>query len=153
MTDQSPPWSSRSALISVSDLDRSTAFYQAILEIHEVLRDEQIAILSGDASRPFTLYLRQALRGASRSGQDSLGVRALSIDVGTTAALDGVEERLRANDAFRDRQSIPSREKLEVLRGIDPDRFPLNFVADESNSEMSKVDYEYVITLMYAIDV
>jgi hypothetical protein len=153
MTDESPPWSSRSALISVSDLDRSAAFYQAVLEINEVLRDGQIVVLNGDVSRPFTLYLRQALRGASRSGQDSLGVRALSIDVGTKAALDRVEEQLRANNGFRDRQSIPSREKLDVLRGIDPDRFPLNFVADESDSEMSRADYEYVITLMYAIDV
>lgn len=153
LTDESPPWSSRSVLVSVSDLDRSAAFYQAVLEIHEVVRDEQIAILRGDASRPFTVYLRQALRGASRSGQDSLGVRSLGFDVGSKTALDRVEERLRAIDAFRDRQSVPSHDKLEVIRGHDPDRFPLSFVADESGTGMSEADNAYVIALMYAIDV
>jgi catechol 2,3-dioxygenase-like lactoylglutathione lyase family enzyme len=153
MADETPPWTSRSVLVSVSDLDRSAAFYQQLLGVHEILRDDQLAVLHGSAGQPLAIYLRQALRGATHSGQDSLGVRSLGFDVGSFAALDRIEEILRASDAFRDRQSIPTRDTFQVIRGEDPDRFPLNFVADESGEEMTVADYSFVIRLMYAIDV
>jgi catechol 2,3-dioxygenase-like lactoylglutathione lyase family enzyme len=152
MPDESTKWSSRSALISVSNLDRSVKFYQAVMQFEEVLRDEQIAILRSHGTRPYALYLRQALRGASRVGQESLGARALGFDVESLADLDKVEERLRAANAFKDRQGMPNHEKFEVIRGHDPDRFPVSFVADESNTELSLEDDAFVISLMYAID-
>lgn len=153
MISGSAKWSSRSILISVKDLNRSIAFYGVVLELDEVLRDEQIAVLNGGEVRPFTLYLRQALRNASRSGQHALGVRSVSWDVGSLDELDQVEARLREADAFRDRASLPDREGLQVVRGYDPDRLALSFVADDSETAMSPEDYRAVLGWMYTMDV
>lgn len=152
MVSDQPPWSSRSILVSVRDLDRSVAFYQSVMGLNEVLRDEQIAACTGDETWPFTLYLRQALRNASHPGGDTLGVRSLSWDVGSIAELDRVEERLRAAGAFRDRRGVPGHDRFEVVRGQDPDRLSLTFVANETNAAMSSDDYLFVLALMYSID-
>jgi len=69
MISDAPPWSIRTALISVHDVDRSVAFYKDVMNFHDVRRDGQLAALGGDTTRPFTLLLRQAHRNAILSGQ------------------------------------------------------------------------------------
>src|ERR1700689_2864897 len=100
MISDVPPWSLRSVVVSVRDLDRSSTFYQDVMNVPEVFREDQIAVLSSDLTPSFTLYLRQAQRGAAHAVQ-ALGVRAFSSDVGSFAELDRVEGRLRALDGFR----------------------------------------------------
>jgi len=87
MVDGSPAWSVRSALVSVTDLDHSVAFYEDVMSLHEVLRLDRIAALSLEDSGQFTLYLRHA-RNASHPGQQAVGVRSLVYDVGSRATLD-----------------------------------------------------------------
>ncbi len=145
-------WSIRSVLISVTDLDRSTGFYQDVMRVQEVLRDDQMAVLSSDPTGSVTLFLRQAHHHAIRSGQQALGARAVSCDVGTFAELDRVEDRLRALDAFRDRRFLDEAKQFEVLRGHDPDRLALMFVAYEAGKRVSLQDYCRALTLMYGMD-
>jgi catechol 2,3-dioxygenase-like lactoylglutathione lyase family enzyme len=147
-----PAWSIRSVLVSVSDLDQSATFYQDLMNVHEVLREDQIAVLTGGETGTLTLFLRQTRRTASHPGQQALGVRALAFAVGSPAELDRVEERLRALDTFRDRQRLLEHEGVEVVRGRDPDRLPLTFVGNETGGSMSVDDYRQVLTWMYAMD-
>jgi catechol 2,3-dioxygenase-like lactoylglutathione lyase family enzyme len=140
-------------LISVKDLDRSSAFYQDVMNIEEVYRGDQLAVVTSSVPGSVLLYLRLAYRNAVHQGQQALGVRALSCDVGSFAELDRVEERLRALGAFRDRQIIDGSERFEAVRGLDPDRLPLALVAQQPGRTMTSSDYEEVWTLLYSMDV
>ncbi len=146
------PWSIRSALVSVRDLDRSSAFYCDVVGVKEVLREDQVVVLERKGPATTALFLRQAYRNASHPPQQSLGVRALSFDVGSAAELDRVEERLRALDAFRDRGRFDETEQFEFVRGYDPDRLALIFVADETGSGLSEEHYRAALLVMYTLD-
>ena len=62
MVNDIPAWSLRSVLVSVSNLDLSSTFYQEVMNVVEVLRDGQVAVLSGDELGSMALFLRQAQR-------------------------------------------------------------------------------------------
>lgn len=153
MSESLPAWSIRSILISVRDLDRSVAFYQDVMDVHEVLRESEIAVLAGDAGGTLTLYLRAAPRHATMSGQQSLGMRAVTYNVGSNAELERVEARLQAHDLFRDRGRLEADGTVvELVRGHDPDRLPLNFVAYETPLTMTSAAYANVVLSMYTLD-
>ena len=153
MVEDASGWSLRSVLISVSDLDRSIAFYQDVMGIQELRRDGALAILGSDLTGSFMFILREASRSAVHAGQQSLGVRTFSCNVTSHAELDRVEQRLRALDAFRDRRKIGDAAKFEILRGYDPDRLPMAFVTVELLSAMSEDDYLQAMSEMYDVDV
>jgi catechol 2,3-dioxygenase-like lactoylglutathione lyase family enzyme len=137
----------------VSDLDRSAAFYQAVLNVREEMREDQLAVLVGDQVGSLTVYLRQANRNASRPGQQALGVRSLACDVGSLDELARIEARLQELDALTDRLHLHDDEKFDVVRGHDPDRLPLTFVANESGGPMSPEDYHRAMLMMYVVDI
>jgi catechol 2,3-dioxygenase-like lactoylglutathione lyase family enzyme len=149
MTNDVPRWSIRSVVVSVRDLDRSSAFYQDVMNVREVSRDGQMAVLSGDLIPGFALYLREAHRNAVHSEQ-ALGVRAFACDVGSFAELDRVEGRLRACKGFRDRQFLDDDHGFEMIQGNDPDRLSLVFVAHET--DLALTDYRRAMARLYAID-
>jgi catechol 2,3-dioxygenase-like lactoylglutathione lyase family enzyme len=149
MINEVPPWSIRSVVVSVRDLDRSSTFYQDVMNVPEVFREDQMAVLIRDSAPSFTVYLREAHRNAIHSGQ-TLGVRAFSCDVGSFGELDRVEGRLRALNGFRDREFLDEAEKVEMIHGHDPDRLSLVFLAHEA--ELSIQDYRRALARLYAID-
>jgi hypothetical protein len=153
VTNDGSTWSIRSVLISVKDLDRSSTFYQDVANMQEVKRGDQLAVLASSVPGSMLLYLRRAYRSAVHQGQQALGVRALSCDVGSFAELDRVEQRLRAIGAFRDRLIIDGTERFEAVRGLDPDRLPLAFVAQQPGRTVTSTDYEEVWTRLYSMDV
>ncbi len=153
MDNDVPGCSVHSVLLSVRDLDRSTSFYQAVLQLREVLRQGRVAVLAHDERVMFTLFLRLAHPDAVHFGQEALGVRSLTYDVGSLAELDRVEKALRAFDAFRDRLSPPETAGYRWVRGYDPDRFPLAFMACESGKRVSPDDLRRAVAGMYAVDV
>lgn len=151
MIDEIPAWSFRSVVVSVRDLDRSSTFYQDVMQVRELFREDQIAVLSSDRTPSFTVYLREARRNAVRSGQQALGVRWFSCDVGSLSELDRVEGRLRALDGFVSRELIGKAEGFEVVQGHDPDRLSLVFVAHET--KLPPEDYRRILAKLYAIDI
>jgi len=138
-------------IVAVEDLDRSSTFYQDVMHVSELLREDQVAILGVDVASPFTLILRETRRG-THPGQQSLGIRALTCDVGSSAELDRVEQRLRALDAFRERQVIDEVQEFEVLHGHDPDRLPLMFLASKAGRQISLDDYRGALQRIYVVD-
>lgn len=149
MVNEVPAWSIRSVVVSVRDLDRSSTFYQGIMNVREVFRENQIAVLSGDSDSTFTVYLREAQRNAVHPGQ-TLGFRAVSFDVQSIAELDRVEGLLRDLDAFRAREFIDDAHTVEMVQGQDPDRLPLVFVFNETSLPLA--DYRRALARLYAID-
>lgn len=146
------PWSIRSALISVTNLDRAVDFYTDVAGFSEVLREDQVVVLEHPGLPTAAIFLRQAYRNASHPSQQSLGVRTLSFEVSSLAELDKVEERLRAHDAFRDRNKVLESEAFEMVRGFDPDRLSLTFVADETGSPPGESHYRAALLRMYTLD-
>lgn len=67
MTEDHPDWSVQSLLIGVRDLNRSSAFYQEVMHLREVLRQDRVAVLVDDAKGPVVLYLRELYRPATPS--------------------------------------------------------------------------------------
>jgi catechol 2,3-dioxygenase-like lactoylglutathione lyase family enzyme len=152
MVDGFASWSLRSVLISVSDLNRSQQFYLEVMGADEAHREDQIAFIGMENQR-CTVYLREVSRFGSREGEQALGVRALFMTVGSFDELDRVEKALRDHKSFRDRPAFDDDSRVRAVRGFDPDRLPLAFVAKDSGVELSPADLLRIADVMYSIDV
>ena len=144
-------WWLRAVLISVSDLDRSVQFYTDVCGVQEIVRDPDSALLGVEMTELPALALRQVDRDGVRTGQQTLGIRACSFDVGSDAELERVEGRLRALSVFQDRQQQGEDGRVRVVRGHDPDRLPLAFMSYEP--PLSSDEYRSVLSLIYSWDV
>ena len=151
MAGNAPAWSIRSALIGVSDLDRSVAFYEDVTNLREIMRADRMVVLGAQETGSFTLYLRYT-RSATHPGQQAAGVRSLVVDVVELSTLDRVEARLQAHDLFGARQRIQETHPFELVQGHDPDRLSLTFLAYEPGAQMSLDVYCRVMAGMYSVD-
>lgn len=142
----------RSALVSVTDVDRSSGFYREVLGAPELMRDDQVVTLGWAGRGGSVLFLRQAPRNFSHEGPQALGLRALTWDVGSITELDRVEGRLRALDAFRSRRPLPDNSG-EFIHGHDPDRLALVFLSYNSEPDLSAGHFRSLTELMFALDV
>lgn len=151
MTHSSAPWLMRSLLVSVRDLDRSVAFYRDILGLREVAREGEVAVLEGER-RTFAIMLRAGPGKGVRHGQDAVGPRSVSFDVGSQAELDEVAERLAAADALVSRRPVHDSEQVEVVTGRDPDGLPLLFITYEADQPLHADHFRHVALRMYGVD-
>lgn len=103
--------------LQVSDLDRSVSFYQDMLGMEVVWKDDTLAVLHGADDTGDTLALRK-IGGGARRHAGQTGVTRLFWRVSDPGVLDTTEERLT-------RHSVPYRRHREgEIRGIsahDPD--------------------------------
>jgi hypothetical protein len=156
--DPKPQWSIRSNLISVSDLDRSVVFYLEIGPFEAIARNDDIAVVGDLTPPPTVLILRESpKRHSVRHGQQSLGLRSITFNVGSRAEMDRVERVLQERMLPASRYDFAGRD-LEVLRGRDPDNLPLIFVypgaETRTNSAFKDPDYYLAIVhLAYSLDV
>jgi catechol-2,3-dioxygenase len=151
--DHAPPWALRSTLIAVSDLDRSVAFYQEVGPFVEITREDALAVLGAESPSSIILILRQS-RGKhqTRHGQQSLGLRSITFNVGSLGELDRVEAVLRSHDIVPSRHEIAGGASV-ILRGRDPDNQPLVFVCYDETKEHGADYYRAIATLFYSLDV
>jgi catechol 2,3-dioxygenase-like lactoylglutathione lyase family enzyme len=145
-------WSMCAALIMVSDLDRSVSFYTGVAGLQEVLREPDAAVLGVEAGQSATLYLKRARRGGHRTGQETLGVRAVSFYSESVTELDRIEERLKELDALLGRRQVGEEGRVGLVFGHDPDRLPLAFVCHDPNRPLTGAEYERVSSLIYGWD-
>ena len=147
------PWSIRSTLVSLTDLSRSVAFYREVGPFEEVARDVDVVILGDVSPRPTFLILREARSMHHiRHGQQALGLRSISFDVGAPAELDRVESVLRKHDLFTSRGPVADAPS-ELLRGRDPDNLPLVFVSYPGEITLSSEYYRTIASLVYSLDI
>ena len=100
------PWAIRSTLIAVADLDRSIAFYRELGPFAEIGRGDAVALVGGVSPSSIVLILRETQGIHTRHGQQSLGLRSISFNVGSLAELDRIESVLRGRDLFTTRRRV-----------------------------------------------
>jgi hypothetical protein len=147
-----PRWSLRTALIAVSNLERSVAFYTEIGPFEEFARDDAVVILGTADPFGMVLILREArTMHVSRHGQQSLGLRAITFNVGSTAELDRVEGILRSRSAFAPRRTVGD-DASDLLLGRDPDNLPLAFVRYAEGAPPGPDYYRRITEFVYSLD-
>jgi hypothetical protein len=146
------PWALRSTLIAVSELERSVAFYRELGPFDEIARNDAVAILGEKPPPSMVLILRERRSThATRHGQQSLGLRAITFNVGSPAELDRVESVLRDRGLFTSRrtvENVPS----DLVLGRDPDNLPLGFVCYPDGADLGSDYYDSVADLVYSMD-
>ena len=147
---EAQPWALRSTLIAVSDLARSVSFYHEIGPFDEIGREDAVVVLGGKSPSAIVLILRELRGHQTRHGQQSLGLRSMTFNVGSPAELDRIESFLRSRDLFTDRRNIADGAS-DLVRGRDPDNLPLAFVSYAKDTIGSEY-YESVISLFYSMD-
>jgi catechol 2,3-dioxygenase-like lactoylglutathione lyase family enzyme len=147
------PWALRSTLIAVSDLDRSVAFYREVGPFEEITREDAVAVLGEESTSSIMLILRES-RGVhqTRHGQQSLGLRSITFNVGSLSELDRVEAVLRTHDIVPSRFEIADGASV-ILRGRDPDNQPLVFVCYDETKEHGADYYRAIANLFYTLDI
>jgi hypothetical protein len=145
------PWAIRSILLAVSSLDQSVAFYRELGPFDEIAREDAVAVLGHVSPASILLILRES-RGSHhvRHGQQSLGLRSITFNVGSLNELDRIEAILRGRDRFTSRQQI-SGGTSELLRGRDPDNSPVVFVC-YSRESLGPDYFRTIAHLVYSID-
>jgi hypothetical protein len=146
------PWTIRSTLIAVSHLDRSVAFYREIGPFEEIAREDSVAVVGDGSPASIALILRETLSiHQTRFGQQSLGLRSITFNVGSTAELDRIESVLRGQDLFTSRRQLDDG-AADLLRGRDPDNLPLVFICYAEGKTLGLDYYRTVISLVFALD-
>jgi hypothetical protein len=146
-------WAIRSTLLAVGDLDRSIAFYRELGPFDELAREDAVAVLGHVSPASILLILRDT-RSAhnTRHGQQSLGLRAITFNVGSLGELDRIESVLRGQDRFTSRQQIADGAS-ELLRGRDPDNLPLVFVCFSPDEPFGPDYFRTIAHMVYSLDV
>jgi catechol 2,3-dioxygenase-like lactoylglutathione lyase family enzyme len=134
-------------LVIVSDLDRSVQFYTDVCGLQEFVREPDHALLGLETTGSVALAMRQVDRRGLRAGQQTLGLRGCAFYVGTDAELDRVEARLKSQSAFQDRQKCGEDDRVQLVRGHDPDRLPLGFLSYEP--PLTADDYREMLRRVY----
>ncbi len=145
-------WAIRSTLIGVADLDRSVSFYREVGPFEEIAREDAAVVLGGLEPASIVLILREwRSMHHVRHGQQSLGLRSITFNVGSAGELDRIESVLRGVDLFTGRQHIAEGE-AEMIRGRDPDNLPLVFMSYAEDGPLSVEYYQSVAGLVYSLD-
>ena len=150
---EAEPWTIRSALVTVTNLDRSLTFYREIGPFEEVVRDDTVAVLGQPPRGSLFIILRQVQREhAVRHGQDSLGVRSLTFDVKSADELDRIEPLLRQQGAFTRRWKMADG-AAELMTGRDPDNLPLAFGSYDESRLIGTEYYGEISGFVHSLDV
>jgi catechol 2,3-dioxygenase-like lactoylglutathione lyase family enzyme len=144
------PWSIRTTLIAVADLERSVAFYEELGPFVEIAREEGVALLGGGSPPTVVLILRETRSTHHiRHGQQSLGLRGLTFNVGSRDELHRVESVLRDKGLLTGRQEMGDG-VAELVFGRDPDNQPLAFVS--YTGEIGADYYHAVARRVFSLD-
>lgn len=108
-----------SAVMFVSDLDRSVAFYQEFLGWDVTIHDESAALLVGPVG--YQLYLR-SMGEKAQHPLGSIGIQYLIWTARDDADLDRCEQMLRKHSSQVTRRTV---EGFSLVEGQGPDSVPV----------------------------
>jgi hypothetical protein len=146
------PWTIRSTLIAVTDLDRAVGFYGELGPFGVIVHEDTVAVLGGLPPDSIVLILRETESMHNvRHGQQSLGLRSITFNVGSLGELDRIESVLRSRDLFTSRQEVADGAS-QLIRGRDPDNLPLSFVCYAAGEPKSPDYYRTVTDLAFTLD-
>ncbi len=147
------PWVIRSTLVAVGELDRSVPFYRELGPFDEIVREGAVAVLGDVSPESIVLILRETeSTHQARRGQQSLGLRSITFNVGSLDELDRIETMLRGRNLFTARQRIAGGAS-ELLLGRDPDNLPLVFICYAEGESSGPDYYRTIANLVYSLDI
>jgi|GEM_PF-2328948 len=140
----------QATLLNVSDLEKSLAFYQDVLELPIVSRTDQLAALMvDDTNRRQVLVLRAtAGRRPTHPGGGSIGQRLLAFEADSLDELQVIEQRLVERQAFIGRRRTPA---YEVILGVDTDRIAFAVSSSVLGAPIRREDWENIDDLVYMV--
>jgi hypothetical protein len=145
------PWTIRSTLVAVTDLNRSIEFYSELGPFGLIDRQDAVAVVGLPTPSSIVLILRQTRDlHQVRHGQQSLGLRSITFNVGSLGELDRIESFLRSRSHFTSRRQI-AEGAAELLWGRDPDNLPLVFIRYEGDS-VGPDYFRAIVNLVYSLD-
>jgi hypothetical protein len=116
-----------------------------------IAREDGVAILGGVSPASTVLLLRETRSlHQIRHGQQSLGLRSMTFNVGSTDELNRIESVLRSRDRFTDRRHIDD-DAAELVSGRDPDNLPLAFISYATDT-VGPDYYRTIVTMIYSMD-
>ena len=142
----------QSALLNVTDLQRSVEFYRDVFNLRLVSRGDRVAALMIDEKyRRQVLVLRELGRNARRGGRGNIGLRMLSVEAGSLAELDAIEQRLV------ERQSLLWQRRRTAgytsIMGVDPDRIEIAVASSNvPGTPIRSEDWKELDDMIYAIE-
>ena len=147
------PWAIRSTLVTVTKLDRSLTFYREIGPFEEIVRDDTVAVLGQPPRGSMFIILREVQsQHAVRHGQDSLGVRSMTFNVGSVGELDRIEPMLREHGLFTRRWKMADG-AAELMTGRDPDNLPLAFGSYDESTLIGTEYYGAISGFVHSLDI
>jgi catechol-2,3-dioxygenase len=138
-------WRFRSLLLGVSDLASSISFYREVMHLRDVLRSQDMAVLTFDERGTRSLYLRQVRNAVHH--ESALGIQGLVCEVNSRNELDEVEDNLRTHDGFIHRSQLTG--AIDLIHGRDPDRIPLAFLVYDLDERLTSGEYRLITEKMY----
>jgi hypothetical protein len=143
-------WTIRSTLVAVADLERSVAFYGELGPFEVIVREDAVALVGGVSPPSIVLILRETRSTHHiRHGQQSLGLRSITFNVGSLDELDRIESVLRDRDLLTSRQQMADG-AAELVYGRDPDNLPLVFAY--YGAEIGPDYYRGIARMVYSLD-
>jgi catechol 2,3-dioxygenase-like lactoylglutathione lyase family enzyme len=139
----------QTALLNVSDLDRSIEFYRDVLELMPVSQGDRVAALMvSETERRQVLVLREVGAKAFHPGRGGLGLRMLSLEAGSLEELDVIEHRMAERQVLLGRLET---EKYRVIHGLDPDRIELSVASSLTGGPIQSEDWHHLDDSVYAL--
>jgi catechol 2,3-dioxygenase-like lactoylglutathione lyase family enzyme len=139
----------QTALLNVSDLQRSLTFYQEVFDLHLVSQREGVAALMiSEAHRRQVLVLRDLMGNAHHGGSNEIGMRILALEAASSEELDEIEKRLKDRNAFvANKQS----DNWRAVVGVDPDRVTVSVASSLTGSPIAKEHWQVLDDFVYTV--
>ena len=140
----------QTALLNVTDLEQSIAFYREVLDLSLVSQGDRVAALMVyEQGRRQVLLLRELGRGAYHGGRGVIGLRMLSFEAGSTGELETIERRLGQRQALVWQGQT---ETYRVVIGLDPDRIEISFASSLTGAPILREDWNKIDDIIYGFD-
>ena len=140
----------QTALLNVTDLQRSIDFYQDVFELRLISQgDEVAALMILETNRRQVLLLRELRSGSHHAGRHNVGLRMLSFETGSPIELATIERRLVQRNALVWHKQT---ETYRGIMGVDPDRTEICAASSMTGSPISSEDWKELDDAIYAIE-
>ena len=140
----------QAALLNVRNLNKSIEFYQDVLGLRPISREDRVAALMIDETSGRQVLVLRELDGANpvHMGRGSIGPRVIILEAASPDELDAIEQRLTERNAFIGRRRTDT---WEAVVGVDPDRIELSISSSLTGGPIDSTHWEHLDQMVYEV--